>query len=298
MGKFMSKSKLKKILGDKYKDIENSAINYGLAFASNQTTKVVDKVAELTYMDTFTNFAVTGLGIYPNVANLHNMISKDDIENMTTNVASSLVSTLVENTTSYITSKVTSLMPSSKEFLSKTTSYYKKQVHDFSFYTKKYLVPLELDQQLDDTNMQNDMIAKKLNTIKKDIGMVSSYIKIANDWVNTYINSVFTYRENGPDWVSDQLDKLMTTTIEKEQQLISSAAKPIQKERDNMINDVSKWAGTALAHKTNKALDKAAKKTADLLNKTKSKLTTQASMSILSAKIKILSKIGLAGFSI
>lgn len=297
MGKYVTKNKLKKILGEQtYNNLEQNAINRGEAFLSGQVTNAFNKIDNFTYATNIVgNVSTSALALY----SLGQHISQTDTgqiaqmaKDMTMSFASSTIRQLTETATSMIATKTANLIPTISEMQSKTMSYYNEYVTPMDEIMKKILIPKEDDIKLKEKEQQIKKQKKTIEKIKTAISYVQSTAKTINEWTTTYIGMITTYMNEGPDWVANQLDKLTETAVEKTAYIINEGAKPIENYRNKVVEDVSRWAGKTIANIQNKEMEKAVKKLNSMKSTTFSKLTTKAAIAKQSAKIQILAKLG------
>jgi F0F1-type ATP synthase membrane subunit b/b' len=98
---------------------------------------------------------------------------------------------------------------------------------------------------------------------------------------------VTSYIENGPEWVTNQLDKQIKSLLEDVNSAIDKQWQKDKEVYDSKAQSLGEKLGQEMTEKYNDALQKAQKKGIEKINKTK----TKASLKLCSSKAKAASLI-------
>ena len=288
MGKYVTKAKLKKMLGDKYDLLETNAIDYGSSFVSGQVTSAFAIADNALHIGSLASQSSTVLALLNN-----HELEKDVLENIGQSFTQTIVEQVSSTAAEMITSKVIGLVPTTSELTSYISHYYQQNVKSVADILKEENIGIENNVDKDIEHQQNNIKQNSLSNINKDIAIIKSDANKVNNFVTTNIGKVLPYISAGPDWIVNQLDNITANSVKKVYDVINEGAKPIYNKRSDIIKHVCETEGKSLAEKQNnltrKAIHQQLGTQKEIIVQTKIKSQIQ----IQKAKIKVLSLIGM-----
>lgn len=288
MGKYVTKAKLKKMLGDKYDLLETNAIDYGSSFVSGQVTSAFAIADNALHIGSLASQSSTVLALLNN-----HELEKDVLENIGQSFTQTIVEQVSSTAAEMITSKVIGLVPTTSELTSYISHYYQQNVKSVADILKEENIGIENNVDKDIEHQQNNIKQNSLTNINKDIAIIKSDANNINNFVTTYIGKVLSYISAGPDWIVNQLDNITANSVKKVYDVINEGAKPIYNKRSDIIKHVCETEGKSLAEKQNNLTRKIIHKQRNIQQETISKINIKAKIQIQKAKIKVLALIGM-----
>ena len=288
MGKYVTKAKLKKMLGDKYDLLETNAIDYGSSFVSGQVTSAFAIADNTLHIGSLASQSSTVLALLNN-----HELEKDVLENIGQSFAQTIVEQVSSTAAEMITSKVIGLVPTTSELTSYISHYYQQNVKTVADILKEENIGIENNVNEDIKHLQNTIKQNSLTNINKDIDVIKSNANTINNFVTTNIGKVLPYISAGPDWITDQLDNITANSVKKVYDVINEGAKPIYNKRSDIIKHVCETEGKSLAEKQNNLTRKIILRQRNIQQETISKINIKAKIQIQKAKIKVLALIGM-----
>lgn len=288
MGKYVTKAKLKKMLGDKYDLLETNAIDYGSSFVSGQVTSAFAIADNALHIGSLASQSSTVLALLNN-----HELEKDVLENIGQSFTQTIVEQVSSTAAEMITSKVIGLVPTPSELTSYISHYYQQNVKSVADILKEENIGIENNVDKDIEHQQNNIKQNSLTNINKDIAIIKSDANNINNFVTTYIGKVLSHINAGPDWIVNQLDNITANSVKKVYDVINEGAKPIYNKRSDIIKHVGETEGKSLAEKQNNLTRKIIHKQRNIQQETISKINIKAKIQIQKAKIKVLALIGM-----
>lgn len=288
MGKYVTKAKLKKMLGDKYDLLETNAIDYGSSFVSGQVTSAFAIADNALNIGSLASQSSTVLSLLNN-----HELEKDVLENIGQSFTQTIVEQVSSTAAEMITSKVIGLVPTTSELTSYISYYYQQNVKSVADILKEENIGIENNVDEDIEQQQNTIKQNSLNNINKDIDVIKSNANKVNNFVTTYIGKIISYVNAGPDWIVNQLDNITANSVKKVYDVINEGAKPIYNKRSDIIKHVCETEGKSLAEKQNNLTRKTILQQRNIQQETISKTNIKAKIQIQKAKIKVLALIGM-----
>lgn len=288
MGKYVTKAKLKKMLGDKYDLLETNAIDYGSSFVSGQVTSAFAIADNALHIGSLASQSSNVLALLNN-----HELEKDVLENIGQSFTQTIVEQVSSTAAEMITSKVIGLVPTPSELTSYISYYYQQNVKSVADILKEENIGIENNVDKDIEHQQNNIKQNSLTNINKDIAYIKSDANNINNFVTTYIGKILSYINAGPDWIVNQLDNITANSVKKVYDVINEGAKPIYNKRSDIIKHVCETEGKSLAEKQNNLTRKIIHKQRNIQQETISKINIKAKIQIQKAKIKVLALIGM-----
>lgn len=288
MGKYVTKAKLKKMLGDKYDLLETNAIDYGSSFVSGQVTSAFAIADNTLHIGSLASQSSPVLSLLNN-----HELEKDVLENIGQSFTQTIVEQVSSTAAEMITSKVIGLVPTTSELTSYISYYYQQNVKSVADILKEENIGIENNVDEDIKHQQNTIKQNSLTNINKDIDVIKANANTVNNFVTTNIGKVLPYISAGPDWITDQLDNITANSVKKVYDVINEGAKPIYNKRSDIIKHVCETEGKSLAEKQNNLTRKIILQQRNIQQETISKINIKAKIQIQKAKIKVLALIGM-----
>lgn len=288
MGKYVTKSKLQQILGDKYDILETNAIDYGSSFVSGKATNAFNDVDNGLHISSIIASTSSDISLIHNIS-----FEKEMIDSITNSFTTSIVKTVSETASNLLTTKVIGLIPTTSEMTSYVSYYYRQNLKSVSDILKEENIGAEniIDNNI--TEHQKNIQENAINNIKNDVNILKKHATNINNSVTDISDKIMQYAGAGPEWIANQLDNITANSVKQVYNVINEGAKPIYKKREHVIKNVAESTGKSLAEKQNnltrKAIHQQLGTQKEIIVQTKIKSQIQ----IQKAKIKVLSLIGM-----
>lgn len=288
MGKYVTKSKLKQMLGDKYDILETNAIDYGSSFVSGKITNAFNEVNNDLHISSMIAATSTGISLINNIE-----LEKEMVDSIANSFTTNIVSTVSETASNLLTTKVVGLIPTTSEMTSYVTYYYHKNLKSISDILKEEGIGTEniIDNNI--TTQQTTIQQNAINNIKNDVSVIKKKADVINDYVTTHSSKVIQYIGAGPEWIANQLDNITANSVKQVYNVINEGAKPIYKKRAHIIKHVAESTGKSLAEKQNNLTRKVVHKQLGTQQEVKTNVKIKSQIQIQKAKIKILGMLGM-----
>lgn len=291
---FFSEDKLKMLLGpDGFKTLANAELDATRNFLSGQITSPLKKLQNnktFAYsLSATTKVAGAALQSYTFLKNAIQDISGGMIQRVISDLTNAAVKGVMQRGASLVEKNVRTLiaLPTIDDLQKDITSYF------FAYRTSLSDV-LTKRKQDDDDEVTRDNEERKKSKFSMFMDKVSYRVtKIAYgtnqimDKAEPYINSVISYYEMGPAWLSNQMNNELDMVENMLCYYIDPWVKNINEKKEEFIKTQVEKAAQKLVEKYNKTIEKEADKILSKTNKLKVKGVLKANMSIASAKTKI-----------
>ena len=288
MGKYVTKAKLKQMLGDKYDILETNAIDYGSAFVSGKITNVFNDVDNGLHISSLAAVTSSGLSIITN-----SKLETEMITSISSAFTTNIVQQVSETTSNLLTNKIVGLIPTTSEMTSYINYYYHQNLKSVSDILKEECIGTENIGDDNITAQQKNVQKTSINKLKTNISQIENKAKTVNDSITDVGGKIIQYVGAGPEWVANQLDNITANSVKKVYDIINEGAKPIQKKREHIIKNIAESTGKTLAVKQNNLTRKIIHKQLGTQQEVITKITIKAKIQIQKAKIKVLALIGM-----
>ncbi len=288
MGKYVTKAKLKQMLGDKYDILETNAIDYGSAFVSGKITNVFNDVDNGLHISSLAAVTSSGLSIITN-----SKLETEMIMSISSAFTTNIVQQVSETTSNLLTNKIVGLIPTTSEMTSYINYYYHQNLKSVLDILKEECIGTENIGDYNITAQQKNVQKTSINKLKTNISQIENKAKTVNDSITDVGGKIIQYVGAGPEWVANQLDNITANSVKKVYDIINEGAKPIQKKREHIIKNIAESTGKTLAVKQNNLTRKIIHKQLGTQQEVITKITIKAKIQIQKAKIKVLALIGM-----
>ena len=304
--KYFTEDSLKAALGDSgMKQMESITINSGEAFLNGETTNTqtgevtndneltLDTINTNDYIDytpssmsdkintlktagsTLTNVAAAGLGTYG--------IGKELVMNapeIVTTLSTAIISKVTEIVTKEATQLVTDYLSKHAQyaisFPTKITSYAMEKFNKDKISVADALKEMtssaegraEKESDKNSEKSKSEFMAKISANSKEFVNKMNNYVNTGT----SYIGMVTSYIQNGPEWVTNQVDKQIEKLLEGAKKEIDKQWEKDKEAYDSKAQDLGDKVGAEMAKKFNNSIRKAQKKQAEKINTQKVKV--------------------------
>ena len=293
MGKgFFSIDNLKGLGEDKFNQLQDLAIDSGQAFLSGQITNVVFKSTQNQTTQNLIGAAATGFGAYATGKQMFEN-REEIITTLSQEIISQVVTIITKEVTAagseYLLRHTKQLASFPKNVTSYALSYFNANKGEANKEAINAIIKKAEDRskELSETekkNKQSEFVNKMKESSANVISKINEYSKVAT----TYVGMVTSYLENGPEWVSEQVDKQIASVVDNVKKNIddqwNNKDLPAYQEK---IESLGTDLGEEMIKQYLNALEKTQKLAMEKIEKTKSK----ALLKILQAKGIAASKI-------
>lgn len=270
-----------------------------IAGLDNETVNAL-KQSQKSFNDDFMNGASTSgfkeRSVGENVAGIAKGISAAN--NLIESVITPKLTTYV---VSYVTNVVMSYLSESiPEMLAFDTS---KVLNQAAQLMKNYVIGpsqilselMKTREQINDeqlANTQKELFNKINEKIGDTVGKVTNEINEKLAGINPAVANVAYYSQMGPAWVSSKLDLVIQKSVENCVKGITIAKNALNKQKDDMMNNIADGEAQKLAQKINDTTKKSLKDQLDETNKKKQDAINEVKTQITNVKLKLFALIG------
>lgn len=272
------------------------AIDAGNSFIAGKVTSAVSKetskIMKTSGIQAVSDLASIGLGAAGTVFATASQINPEVINTIAQKIISDATMILTKETSkiigNYINNHTREIAAFPSNVNAYAMSYFNEHKESVGDVLKRLLESSESRLEKENEKNEKNNQKKFLNNMKKTMNTINSYVtSYANNITNILID-ITSYMEQGPDIISDQVNKALTNAKQQVQKQVDKQWKEHDKQ---MYEDKIESLGTAIGEKMvsvyNKQLEQAQKKLLEKTEKQKSK----ASIKIASLKLKLLSNI-------
>ena len=226
-------------------------------------------------------------GIIDNTANLPQIITTLSMS-LVSKATEVITNEVAKLTTDYLQKHAQAIMLFPTQISSYSMAYFnanKMSVAD----ALKAMTQSNEDRQ-EKSNEENNKKSKTefINNIQEKsqefIGTVNDYVKTGT----SYISMVTAYIQNGPEWVSNQLDKQIGKLVEGAKEQIDKRWEKDKEQYDIKAKAIGDKIGEEMAAKYNNAIKETQKASQEKIKKAKAKVTIQ----LFTVKAKAASQLG------
>lgn len=293
MGKgYFSVDNLKGLGEDKFNQLQDLAIDSGQAFLSGQITNVVFKGTQTQTSQTLIGATAAGLGAYATGKQIFEN-KEEIITTLSQEIISQVVTIITKEVTAagteYLLRHTKQLASFPKSVTSYAMAYFNANKGEATKEAINAIIKKAEDRskelsENEKKNKQSEFVNKMKESSANVISKINEYTKVAT----TYVGMVTSYLENGPEWVSEQVDKQIASVIDNVKKNIddqwNNKDLPAYQEK---IESLGTDLGEEMVKQYLNALEKTQKLAMEKIEKTKSK----ALLKILQAKGIAASKI-------
>lgn len=292
---------LKETLGPEFDTLKNCTINAGEAFMAGKITNIAFDATQISGVQGATQLAAAGLGAYGTVSSLFGS-GEGNIKNIATTLSQEIISKVTQIVTSEITNVVAEYSLKHVNAITNFPMNVQQTAMNYFNENKKSIgdVLKELNEDVEE-RLKKEMEAKNEKNKKSFIDKMQNTVSEVNDKVTKFskealekIALVTSYVENGPEWISDKVDKEIknvTSAVKKEVDVQWEKDKKLY---DEQIKKYGEQVGGEMVEQYDKKLEQAQKKAKEMLDKQKSATFIKAKMTVIKVKLQLMSKIGIS----
>lgn len=295
------KEKLKAGMGlEQYNRLEDVAIDKGAAFLDGQITSVMHKAMSSDLSVSLINTASLGTGIAVTGSKLLN--SKESLgmlQELTTSIITVAMDTAtseIGKITGKIAAKATSLPLSIPgKIYDYTMSTFNERKKSFGEILKEVMTDQEslIDEDAEKQNAKAKNAA--LEKITKGLNKAKDFVEENMGKLNECLTKTATYIEEGPDMLSNEIDKVLTNQIKAVNKAVDGVISDIESSTDSMCKAQGEKIGGRMADTYNETLTKQAKMQ---LAKQKTLISKAKTMALKAKQAAILQVMSLTGVNV
>ena len=271
----------------------------GAGLLSKTITQATTNVMSLSGVQSLTNLAAGGLGAYGMGKELvGSLINSPEViltlsQAIITKSIEVVTKEVTQMTTEYLMKHAQYALSFPMKITSYAMSYFNENKMSATDALKSLLQSSEgrSDEKAEKNSkkLQSEFMAKISAKSKNFINKMNKYV----DKGTSYISMVTSYIENGPEWVTEQVDKQIGFLLDGVQKTIDKQWEKDKEAYDSNARALGAKAGAKMVKTYNAAIQKAQKKAQEKIKKTKVKVQAKLIATTAKAASKLGSMLGM-----